>query len=440
MGVDLRKYTAVIQAGGKGTRMQSLTKDLIPKPMLLLNGKPMLQWQIEDLARLGVEDFIIVIGHLGDKVKEYFKDGKDLKVKISYIEEKEPLGSAGALFYAKQYISNDNFILVYGDVMLSVDWNRMALFHESNNSMATLLAHPNGHPYDSDLLLIDSKGVVSGIDSKQNIRDYWYNNCVNAGVYILSTQILNGFISAQKKDLEKDILLPLMKTGLVYGYMTPEYVKDAGTPERFENVSIEQKNGIWEKKNLINKQRCIFLDRDGTVNKHKGLIFSDEDLELEEGVVQAIKQINASGYLAILITNQPVVARGLCDIKDVEYIHKKLQTLLGNEGAYIDDISFCPHHPDKGYPEENPKYKIVCECRKPATGMIDKMAQKYNIDLSKSWMIGDTTMDIQTGINAGVKTALVLTGEAGNDGKYKVESDIIGSDLLNVVNQILNME
>ncbi len=435
--MDNSNYVAVIQAGGKGTRMLALTGDKIPKPMLLLNGKPMIQWQIENIAKYGVKEFVIIIGHLGEKIKEYFGDGESLGVSIKYIAENEPLGSAGALFYLNEMYKDRDFLLIFGDVMFCLDWNRMITFHEKHGGMATLLAHPNAHPFDSDLLQIDSASEVKGIDSKNNVRDYWYDNCVNAGLYILTEEFVKTIRVLEKTDLEKDLLAPLMGKGKIIGYITPEYVKDAGTPERFQKACDEQKQGVWEAKCLNNKQKCIFLDRDGTINKQKGLIYDPDQFELEDCAAEAIRKINGSGYLAIVITNQPVVARGLCDPEDVEEIHRKMVSLLGNEGAYLDDIAFCPHHPDKGYPEENPAYKIVCDCRKPKTGMIDRMVEKYNIDVSKSYMIGDTTMDIQTGINSGTKTVLVRTGEAGNDGKYEVKPDYIARDLLEAIEMII---
>ena len=118
-------------------------------------------------------------------------------------------------------------------------------------------------------------------------------------------------------------------------------------------------------------------------------------------------------------------------------IHRKLQVLLGEKGAYLDDIIFCPHHPDKGYPEENPEYKIPCDCRKPSAGMIDQMVERYHIDRSASYMVGDTTIDIQTGINGGLRTVLVHTGMAGKDGKYPVTADLEAPDLLTAVKRIL---
>ena len=432
-----RNYTAVIQAGGRGTRMRELTKDLIPKPMLPLNGKPMIQRQIENISGYGISEFIIITGHLGEKIREYFRDGSKFGINIRYIEESTPLGSAGAFYYLKDLIRTENFLLVYADVMFCLEWNRMIDFHERNQGKATLLVHPNGHPFDSDLLIMDEEAHVKGIDLKSNERSYWYENCVNSGIYILSKDILEGISAAGKLDLEKDILSPMMAENNVYGYRTPEYVKDAGTPERFHRAEAEQAAGIWERKCLNQKQRCVFLDRDGTINRYRGLIYQEEQFELEERAANTVGRLNEAGYLAIVATNQPVVARGLCDIEEVEKIHRKMQVLLGNQRAYLDDIVFCPHHPDKGYPEENPKYKIVCNCRKPATGMIEETALRYNIDLAESYMIGDSTADILAGQNAGVRTILVLTGQAGKDGKYDVKPDSIAEDLLDAVMQII---
>ena len=432
-----KEYIAVIQAGGKGTRMVSLTQDLIPKPMLLINGKPMIEWQIENLKEYGIQEIYVIVGHLGEKIEEYLGDGNILGVRIHYIREKKPLGSAGSLFYLKDIARNRNIILVFGDVMMKLDWKRMMSFHEKKDATATLLVHPNSHPYDSDLVVLDEEKRVVAFDSKKNKRDYAYDNLVNAGIYILSGKLLKRFKRAEKLDLEKDVLVSLLEEGKIYGYQTPEYVKDAGTPERFAKCCEEQKRGVWDAKCLCNEQRAIFIDRDGTMNKFRGLISTEDALELEEGVAEAVRMINESGYLAICVTNQPVVARGMCSIEDVQRIHRKLATLLGNQGAFLDDIIFCPHHPDKGYLEENPIYKVKCDCRKPSIGMIQRMQERYNINLSKSYMIGDSTIDIQTGINAALQTILVRTGQAGKDGKYDIMPDEEADNLLEAINKIL---
>lgn len=186
------------------------------------------------------------------------------------------------------------------------------------------------------------------------------------------------------------------------------------------------------------KNKCIFLDRDGTINIYKKLLHNIKDMKLIEGVAKAIRLINNSEYLCIVVSNQSVVARNLCSIDEVSKINRKMERLLEKENAYLDDIFICPHHPDKGYPEENPKYKIKCDCRKPNVGMIKKAQKKYNIDLAKSYIIGDSTIDIMTGKNAGMKTVLVKTGLGGLDSKYIIKSDITAKNLLDAVNNILH--
>lgn len=436
----LENYIAIIQAGGKGTRLRELTKDEIPKPLLKLNGKPMIEWQLENVKRYGITEFVLITGFLGEKIEKYFGDGSQWGVNITYVRENEPLGSAGALYYLKERLENKNFLLIFGDVLFDVDLRYMVNFYEEHAALATLAVHPNTHPQDSDLVVLDRGGQVIGFDAKSNVRDYWYKNLVNAGLYVLSGSLLEGLDNPKKIDLEKDLLVPNIETGRIYGYHTTEYIKDAGTPERFAAVSIEQRQGLWKKKNLGNQQKCIFLDRDGTINIYRGLIADIDMLELEKNAAEAVRLINASGYLAIVVTNQPVVARGLCMPEDVELIHKKLETLLGNQGAYLDEIVYCPHHPDKGFPEENEAYKIRCSCRKPGIGMIERMSEKYNIDLSKSYIIGDSTVDIQTGKNAGLKTVLVKTGQAGEDGKYEVKADYEVCDILEAVKLIAASE
>lgn len=431
-------HTAVIQAGGMGTRLRSITNDLIPKPMVMLCGKPMLQWQIENLKTNGVYNIYIVIGHLGEVIQKYFENGSRFGVNIEYIKEEIPLGSAGALYYIKEKLVEDNFILIYSDVMFDIDFERMENFHIQKKAYISLLVHPNMHPYDSDIIEINKDDCVTGILSKNTKRMYWYNNCVNSGIFIVSRDVVQNITKCEKLDFEKNIIMRYLPMGRVFGYKTTEYVKDAGTVTRLCEVQDAFMKYIPQKRNLLIKQKCVFLDRDGTINKYKGLLYKEDDLELENGVVEAISQINNSEYLAIVITNQPVVARGLCSISDIENIHRKLETLLGNQGVYLDDIAYCPHHPEKGFEGENKVYKIECKCRKPNIGLIEKMAEKYNINLEESYFVGDTTVDIKTGKNAGMKTVLLRTGEGGKDGKYHCLPDFVVSDLQEAVKLIIN--
>ena len=403
----------VIMAGGKGTRISSIAKE-IPKPMIVVDGKPVLEYQIECLKNQGFTDLIITVSHLGHIIMDYFGDGnkispitgKSFGVHIEYYNEKEPLGNAGALFRIKDKLTND-FLLINADSIFDVDLNRFVNHHKKCGGLATIFTHPNSHPYDSGLIVANSFGSVDKWITKEDIRPKYYKNRVNAGLHVISRELLEQNIATEKVDLDRQLLKPLAGTGRMFVYDSPEYVKDMGTPDRYMLVCKELESGFVHLKSLCNKQKAIFLDRDGTINKYVGFLNNIDDFELLPDVAEAIKSINCSGYLAIVITNQPVIARGEITEKELEMIHNKMETLLGEKGAYLDGIYYCPHHPDKGYEGERREYKIVCECRKPKPGMIFQAANKYNIDLENSWVVGDSKNDIDAGIAAKCKTALV---------------------------------
>lgn len=450
----LQDYIAVLQAGGKGTRMRELTHDRIPKPLLPLGGRPMLEWQILNIKKYGVRDFVIIVGHLGEQIEAYFGNGEKLDVSIRYIKEKEPLGSGGALYFLKDMLGEArHIILTLGDVMFDVDLFRLAGFHQRIGAMVTLTVHPNAHPYDSDIVVIAGEkndvdkpvaipvgGKVVSFDSKKNVRDYWYDNCVNAGLYMLEAKVLEALDDIRYRDLEKEIFMPYMERGLLYAYRTTEYLKDAGTVQRYHAVGQELSRDLWEQRNLANKQKCVFLDRDGTINRYVGLLSNIDDLELEDGAAQAVQLLNEAGFLAIVVSNQPVVARGLCSVEEVCEINSKMGVLLGREGAYFDDVVFCPHHPDKGYAEENPLYKRECRCRKPDVGMIMIMKERHNIELKSSWLVGDSARDIECGKKSGLRTVLVQTGETRDINEITPAPDYVAKDVLAAVRIILSTE
>ena len=424
---------AVIMAGGKGTRLASVAADL-PKPLIPVLNKPILEYQIESLVRSGIREIYLVVGHLKNTIISFLGDGHRFGVHIRYIEENEPLGTAGALFYLKE--ETDDFILVFGDLILDIDFARFMRFHKTKGGMITLYGHPNSHPYDSDVIEADAEDRVIGILGKKEERNFWYHNLVNAGVYCISPKALAGMESPQRMDLEKILISDWIQQGEVFVYRSTEYVKDMGTPDRLAAVSADVENGLVSARSLKKKQKAVFLDRDGTINEYVGFLRRAEDFRLLPGSAEAIAMLNASQYLCIVTTNQPVIARGETSFEQLDEIHRKMETELGRKRAYLDAVFFCPHHPHKGFSGEIPELKIDCECRKPKTGMLRQAAEKYNIDLSQSWYIGDTTVDIQTGKNAGMKTILVLTGEAGTDGKYDVTPDAVAADLLSAVKLI----
>jgi len=419
----------VVMAGGKGTRIAAVNSE-VPKPMIKVLGKPVLQYQIEGLRQQGYTDIILVIGYLGQIIEDYFGDGKKFGVQIQYIREEVPLGTAGALYYLKGKMSED-FLLLNGDTVFNVDIGRLKKAHQERGGLVTILTHPNNHPYDSGVIIADSNNRVLHWMTKEEERT-WYKNRVNAGLHMVSPELLNRFTKPEKIDLDREVLKPLISEQKLYIYDSPEYVKDMGTPARYNAVAEDIRSGLVWKRNLSSKQKAIFLDRDGTINKYVGFLTDINDMELIEGAAEAIQMINQSGYLAIVVTNQPVIARGEVSFEGLDEIHCKMETLLGREGAYIDDIFFCPHHPDRGFVGERSEYKIECDCRKPKDGMLRQAAEKYNIDLQKSWIIGDGENDIAAGKNAGCKVAYI--------GNQKYSGVFSYVDLLSAVKEIMELE
>lgn len=436
----------VIMAGGKGTRITELFPD-IPKPLIFIGNKPVLEWEIKSLASQGFTDLILTVGYRAQQIIDYFGNGTKWGVKIEYFMEKTPLGNAGALFKLREQLGHEPFLLLNADAVFDVDFNRMVRFHQEHHALVTLFTHPNSHPYDSGVLIANQDGSVKAWLTKEDKRPKWYKNRVNAGLHIIDPKVLDSVIINKDKigevdesgktikvDLDRQILKPLCGSHSMLCYDSPEYVKDMGTPERYEQACRDFAAGIVSKKNLKNKQKAIFLDRDGTINKHVGFLRSPSEFELIEGSAEAIKLINQSEYLAIVITNQPVVARGEVTISQLTDIHNKMEMLLGAKGTYIDGIYYCPHHPHRGYEGEVEALKIDCNCRKPKPGLLLRAAKDFNIDLASSWMIGDGENDILAGKNAGSHTSLI------NAIDNTCDADILAGNLLEAVKRILKSE
>lgn len=420
---------AVIMAGGKGSRIASVRAD-IPKPMIPIAGKPVLEHQIRSLYKQGVREVVLTVGHLGCAIRHYFGDGNALRedglstLQLSYLTENEPLGTAGALYDLQDRMQKD-FLLINGDLIFDVDFGRMKHAHEQHvakGGLATVLTHPNHHPYDSAVLFTDHEHRICDWLHKEDARG-WYPNRVNAGIHMFSPGIFpylrgKGYLRERKQmDLDRDILKPMTLEGLLYAYDSPEYVRDMGTPERWREAEVDYKQGIVAARSLRRQQRAVFLDRDGTINENAGFITSPKQFRLLSGAAEAIRMLNSAGYLVIVATNQPVIARGEVTLDQLEEIHNKMQTLLGEKGAWLDAIYFCPHHPHRGFAGERVEYKVECDCRKPKPGMLLRAAADFHISLGESWMVGDQERDIIAGKNAGCHTA-GLYGCAGAEQSF----------------------
>lgn len=432
------KNQVAILAGGFGSRLRNKIGD-IPKPMALLSGKPVLEYQIELCEKYGFRRIALLVYYQSNIIREHFGNGDKWGVEITYVEETIARGTAGAIRDALCEL-DEKFIVLYADTYVDVDLKRFWLHGSSEDVSATLLLHPNDHPYDSDVVEVTDEGFVNAIHPYPHPDELCYLNLVNAALYILRKNDIKKFIpKSGKYDLAKDIFKEMLIAGLrLKAYISPEYVKDMGTPTRMEKVERDLINGLPEKLSGRSRRKAVFLDRDGTLNKEVNHLNDPKQMVLLPKVCEAVKLLNQNGFLAIGITNQPVLARGDITWEGMDIINARLDHLLGNENAYLDRMYICPHHPDKGYDGEVSDLKIVCDCRKPSPGMIDQAVRDLDIDRRRSWMVGDSTSDILAGQRSGVRTILVRTGHAGLDYKYPVYSDYVCDTIFDAVKWIIS--
>jgi histidinol-phosphate phosphatase family protein len=428
--------SVAILAGGFGTRLKEVSGG-VPKPLVRLLGKPVLEHLIDLCRRFGFVDIALLVHHQHELIEEYFGDGTRFGVKITYCIESEPRGTAGALYDAL-HIMDDRFFVLYGDTYADINLTQMWRSHLDSKVDGTLFLHPNDHPHDSDLVEINKNDRVVKIQAYPHLNIGIHRNLVNAGLYILERSALSTVIpTVGKLDLAKHTFPEMLNANLfLKGYVTPEYIKDMGTPDRLKRVEHDIFSGVSDRLSSRNYRTCIFLDRDGTINEEVNHLHDPSQLNLLPGVGNAIKRLNRSGFLAVGVTNQPVVARGEVTLDVLDKIHFKLDYLLGLDGAYLDRLYYCPHHPDAGYPAEVQALKIKCNCRKPETALIDLAVRDLKIDRHSSWFIGDSTSDIETGQRAGLRTILLRTGYAGSDGKYLAIPDYIVPNLSTAVDWI----
>lgn len=430
---------AVILAGGKGTRLASRLNGK-PKPLIDVDGVPLLRRQIVTLSEHGVDDIVLLVNHAAEQIEAFIAE-LDLPVKVTLIDDGFPRGTAGATLACLDTLQ-DRFIVVYGDTLFDLDVSHMLAAHIAAKADATLLLHPNDHPADSDLVEVDGKGWIRGFHAYPHPSGAWLSNLVNAAFYVVERNALAGWAERlETGDFAKDLFPAMLAEGSrLRGYVSFEYIKDIGTPKRLDKAESQLRSGLVGRARRARRQRAVFLDRDGTLNGLNGHIARAEDLVLLPEAAAAVRRLNEAEYRVVLVTNQPVLARGECDEAGLARIHARLETELGREGAYLDAIYFCPHHPDRGFPGEVPELKRDCACRKPGTGMIESATTDLNIDLGQSWMVGDSTADIAMATRAGLRSVLVATGEGGRDGKHAAEPTMRVATIAEAVDQILSAD
>jgi len=436
--------SAVLIAGGKGTRIRSISGDRIPKALVPVAGKPIVFWQMELLARYGINKLAVMAGHLAEHlVEKLLPKASSLGMQIEFFVEQELLGTAGNLPSARDYLGSEPYFAVYGDVVFDLDMERLARFHIENCADATIVCHPNDHPHESDLLAVDDAGLILEIMPARGRKRGWYRNLVPSSVYVLSSTVFDFIFRDTKQDLIKQVFPEMINAGKrVMAYNTPEYLRDMGTPKRYASADEHIRTGRVSAMNYSNNRPAVFFDRDGVLNVEplgQGVVSPDQ-LELFSWSPKAVKMVNESGRLAVVVTNQPQIAKNLLSFSELDKIHAKLETMLGFKGAWLDRIYFCPHHPERGFEGEVPELKIDCGCRKPKPGLLLRAAEELPIDMKKSVMIGDSWRDAGAARAAGIRFYGVRTGFGGEGCVGELLPDMMFDSVIDAVDFILSSD
>lgn len=425
----------VVLAGGKGTR---LGLDGVPKVMVPVDGVPLLERILRSAVAHGFTDILILTGYLGNLIEDHFGDGSRFGGRIEYVRETQPLGTAGCFNQVRDRLT-EPFLVLYGDVLMDVDLSAFARTAAAKGGVGTLFAHPNDHPFDSDLLEIDVDGRIVAVHPKPHAAGDHFPNLVSAALYVLSPSALNFVARDGMSDWGRDVFPRIAREAPLYAYRSCEYAKDIGTPDRLAKAERQLREGRLEKLALRVNKPALFLDRDGVINQERGGLHAADGVALIPGAAAAIRSFNEAGIPVICVTNQPDLAKGMMSWDDLRAVTGEIDHQLAAEaGAYLDDLFVCPHHPEKGWPGEVAELKVECDCRKPGDGLLRRAAQFHNIDLSRSWLVGDRYCDIAAASSVGARSVLVSTGHAGDDrSRFSVEPDRRAADLASAGDIIL---
>jgi D,D-heptose 1,7-bisphosphate phosphatase len=429
---------AVILAGGLGSRMAAELKSL-PKALAAIDGQPLLHRQLRLLSHHGFGRAVILVRHGAAEIRRACGNGEAWGLSIEYAEEAQPRGTAGAVLEALERLP-ERFLVMYGDTVLNVDLTRFWHWHLNANCAASLLVHPNDHPHDSDLVEVDRASRIIAFHPYPHPPGIEFNNLINGALYVVEREALRLYRALAGNgtcDFARHLFPAMLADGVcLSAYRSREYIKDAGTPTRLASVNADVRSGRVERGSIETSAPAVFLDRDGTINLDVPYLNAPEQFQLIPGVAGAIRRLNRTGYLTVVITNQPVIARGEADEQTLRAIHNRMDTLLGAEGAYLDALYYCPHHPDRGYPGERVELKVACTCRKPAIGLVSQACRDLNIALEQSWLVGDSTVDVETARRAGLKSVLVRSDSESTRLKFPQRPDFECLDLAEAVGLI----
>lgn len=393
VGVTVPGKQCVILVGGLGTRLGALTADT-PKPLLEVAGKPFLAHMIGNALRFGFDEVVLLAGFRADKVAEFAEAvERRLPVRVRVVAEPAPAGTAGALTCARDLLA-DEFLMLNGDSMFDFNWLELATRPNRDTWVARLgLRHVDDSSRFGSVALEGAH--ITAFREKQ---DAGGPGLINGGVYWLRREILER-IDTVPSSLERDVFPQLVKDGTIFGYPRKGCFVDIGVPQELERAR--------ENWNDMQRKPAAFFDRDGVLNYDEGYTHRIEEFRWKPGAREAIARCNAAGRMVFVVSNQAGIARGYYDAAAVEALHKWMAGDLRTIGAHIDDFRYCPHHPAGIITD----LAVLCECRKPAPGMIKSLLTDWPVEMAESFLIGDKISDVEAAEAAGIRGHLLAPAD-----------------------------
>ena len=393
----------VVLMGGLGTRLKDYTKEC-PKSLVKVGDRPFFDYQLDLLIAWGFKKFVFLIGYRADMIEEYYGDGssRDISIQYSYDGEKL-LGTGGAVRRALSFLEDD-FLLIYGDSFMDIDYAETLYRYErgkKSGSRALMTVLNNNNRFDKSNVVMKGRDLV--LYDKHNPTPEM--NCIDYGVCMYERSLFEQYeegVSFDLADIQHDLSV---KHQMVAQIVTKRFY-EIGSPGSLAEFTA------YAKKRFTEQHPAVFVDRDGVINK---IVWNDdieqldspmkvEQFEFLPGVSDALKTFQEKGYYIFVVTNQPGAAKGKTSLATLYDINSYMIDALSKEGVDIDDLFMCPHYP-KELPTTREKFLIKkCNCRKPEPGLIYRAMRKYGIDMSSSYMIGDSCSDVVAGSAVGLKT------------------------------------
>ena len=416
------KKNVVIIAGGKGTRLKKSIGE-VPKSLAKIKNKTLLEYQLDELKKQGFLNIHLCLGVGHKEIIKLINKKYANHFNISYTIEDTPIGTYGALYNAKDFLEDKIFVL-FGDIVFNFNIENG---FKNFKSDVLLVTRYTDHPKDSDIVVEDKNNFKEF--KRHNELNYPYKPLGNTALFFIRKKKLFE-PTLKESDIFKDYLTNNLSLLNIKTVLSTNYIKDVGTTKRYKEAQKDINIKLQEKENVF------FIDRDEALIKDAGKNNNWRELEFKDSALKFISFLQKNNSILILLTNQPGIAKGFCSNEDVERFHSHMQHLLiENKLKPLEAIYFCPHHPDSGFKGEVKDLKIICKCRKPKKGMIEKAIKELNIKNKNFFFIGDTSLDHKVANKYNSKSFIVESKFSEKE-YFKKEGIVLHKNLNQVIKEL----